>query len=244
MRRFIMIAAVISLSSFLISQGNQSFGGDKQKWKYLGNAGCKCHMSKGCFEGEEYKARLHSHTYKERLTTDADKKNPECLKCHATALDQKIKKGKSKDGNFIEDVACEACHGPGEGYVDVKKNYNKQGKDAFKKLLEKDPMTARKAQFDAGLLVAGINRYDTIKEQCMECHWEDANDKDKCPKALDEKTGQPKVMNFKEYFKKDDHRDHDRIDDVLAKMSDADKKKWKGYIEVDPLFKTKPSNAH
>ena len=51
-------------------------------------------------------------------------------------------------------------------------------------------------------------------------------------------------MDFKEYFKKDDHRDNDRIDDVLAKMSDDEKKKWKGYIEQDQLFKTKPSNAH
>jgi len=245
LRRFFMICIVISLASFVVFQSNQSFGAEKQMWKYVGNAGCKCHMSKGCFEGEEYKQRLHSHTFNERLKTDEEKSNPECLKCHATALDMKIKKGKSKLGNFIEDVACEACHGPGEGYEDVKKNYNKKGKDAFKELLEKDPMMARKVQFDAGLVVAGINKYKTIKEQCLECHWEDANDKNKCPKAgNDEKTGKPKVMDFKEYFKKDDHRDNDRIDDVLAKMSDDEKKKWKGYIEQDQLFKTKPSNAH
>lgn len=50
-------------------------------------------------------------------------------------------------------------------------------------------------------------------------------------------------MKFNEYFKKDDHRDYDAIDDILAKMSDAEKKKWEGYFEKDPLFKTKPSNA-
>ena len=177
LRRFFMKCVVISLTSFVIFQSNQSFGAEKQMWAYVGNAGCKCHMSKGCFEGEEYKERLHSHTFKERLKTDEEKSNPECLKCHATALDMKIKKDKSKLGNFIEDVACEACHGPGEGYEDVKKNYNKKGKDAFKELLEKDPMTARKVQYDAGLVVAGINKYKTIKEQCLECHWEDANDK-------------------------------------------------------------------
>ncbi len=242
-RRFFAIGVVISLSSFIILLSGQSYGAS-QKWKYMGNAGCKCHLSKGCFEGEEYKERLHSHTFAERLKTDEEKSNPECLKCHATALDMKIKKGKSKLGNFIEDVACEACHGPGEGYVDVKKNYEGKGKDAFKELLDKDPMMARKVQYDAGLVVAGINKYDTIREQCLECHWEDENDKNKCPKVgKDEKTGKPKVMNFKEYFKLDDHRDNDAIDDVLAKMSDSDKKKWKGYIEQDPLFKTRPSNA-
>jgi hypothetical protein len=240
LRNFVMAFAVISVSSLIIFQGNQSFGAEKQKYKYLGNAGCKCHLSKGCFEGEEYKERKHSHTFAERLTTDEDKKNPECLRCHATALDMKISKGKSKLGDFIEDVGCEACHGPGEAYVKVKKNYNNQGKDAFKKLLEEDPMMARKVQYDAGLYVAGINKYKTIKEQCLECHWEDANDKNKCPKADKDDKGKPIVMDFNKYFKLDDHRDHDAIDDVLPKV---DEKKWKGYIEQDPLFKTKPNNA-
>jgi len=116
LRRFIMVSAVVSLS-LIIFQSNQSFGA-KQKWKYMGNAGCKCHLSKGCFEGEEYKKMKNQHynTFK-RLETDEDKSNPECLKCHATALGMKIKKGKSKQGSkdFIENVGCEACHGPGEG---------------------------------------------------------------------------------------------------------------------------------
>ncbi len=50
-------------------------------------------------------------------------------------------------------------------------------------------------------------------------------------------------MDFKKYRRADDHRDHDAIDDVLGKMSAADKKKWKGYLEQDPWFKTKPPNA-
>ncbi len=242
LRNLIMAFVVISISSLIILQSNQSFGAAKQKYKYLGNAGCKCHLSKGCFEGEEYKERLHSHTFDERLKTDEEKKDPECLRCHATAYKMKIKKGKSKKGskNFIEDVACEACHGPGEAYVKVKKNYQKKGKDAFKKLLKEDPMMARKVQYDTGLYVAGINKYKTIREQCLECHWEDVNDKNKCPKADKDEKGKPIVMKFKKYFKLDDHRDHDGIDDVLPKV---DKKKWKGYLEQDPLFKTKPSNV-
>ncbi len=242
LRNLIMAFVVISILSLIILQSNQSFGAAKQKYRYLGNAGCKCHLSKGCFEGEEYKERLHSHTFDERLKTDEEKKDPECLRCHATAYKMKIKRGKSKKGskNFIEDVACESCHGAGEGYVKVKKNYQKKGKDAFKKLLKEDPMMARKVQYDAGEYVAGINKYKTIKEQCLECHWEDANDKNKCPKCDKDEKGKPIVMDFKKYFKLDDHRDHDAIDDVLPKV---DKKKWKGYLEQDPLFKTKPSNA-
>ncbi|MBI2560669.1 MAG: hypothetical protein HYW14_06020, partial [Planctomycetes bacterium] len=35
---------------------------------------------------------------------------------------------------------------------------------------------------------------------------------------------------------KDDHRDHDTIDDVIEKMSPADKAKWKDYLEKDSLL--------
>jgi hypothetical protein len=245
LRKLFMICLVISLASFVIFQSSQSFGASKQKWKYMGNAGCKCHLSKGCFEGTEYKKMKNQHynTFK-RLETDEDKSNPECLRCHATALGMKIKKGKSKQGSkdFIENVGCEACHGPGEGYIKVKKNYNGKGKDAFKKLLKEDPMMARKVQYDAGEYVAGINKYKTIKEQCLQCHWEEgAKDKDKCPKCEGKKNSNDKDRVFtKDYIKRDDHRDHDSIDDVLSK---ADKKKWKGYLEQDPYYKTKPPNA-
>ncbi|MBS1258727.1 MAG: hypothetical protein MAG551_01789 [Candidatus Scalindua arabica] len=241
LRRFIMVSVVLSLS-LIIFQSSQSFGA-KQKWKFMSNSGCKCHLSKGCFEGTEYKKMKNQHynTFR-RLETDEDKSNPECLKCHATALGMKIKRGKSKKGskNFIENVGCEACHGPGEGYIKVKKNYKKKGKDAFKKLLKEDPMMARKAQYDAGLLVAGINKYKTIKEQCLQCHWEDAKAKNKCPKCEGTKNSEGNDRIFtKDYIKRDDHRDHDAIDDVLPKV---DKKKWKGYIEQDPWYKTSPPN--
>ena len=242
LRRFIMVFAVLSLS-LIIFQSSQSFGA-KQKWKFMSNSGCKCHLSKGCFEGTEYKKMKNQHynTFN-RLETDEDKSNPECLKCHATALGMKIKKGKSKQGSkdFIENVGCEACHGAGEGYIKVKKNYNGKGKDAFKGLLKDDPMMARKAQYDAGLLVAGINKYKTIKEQCLQCHWEDAGAKNKCPKCEGTKNSEGKERLFtQDYIRRDDHRDHDAIDDVLPK---ADKKKWKGYLEQDPWYKKKPPNA-
>jgi hypothetical protein len=103
-------------------------------------------------------------------------------------------------------------------------------------------MMARKVQYDAGEYVAGINKYKTVKEQCLKCHWEEgAKDKDKCPKSEGKKNSEDKDRVFtKDYIKRDDHRDHDAIDDVLPKV---DKKKWKGYIELDPYYKTKPPNA-
>ena len=69
-------------------------------------------------------------------------------------------------------MQCEACHGAGSEYKKLKENYEGKGKDAFKELLKKDPLTARKVQYDAGLIVAGINSPATVKEQCIKCHWE------------------------------------------------------------------------
>lgn len=227
-RGWIVAGGIAIIGSLTFSQANWARAEEPQKYKYVGNAGCKCHLSKGCFEGDEYKEVLHSHTFKERLTTEEDKKNPECLKCHATAYGKKIKDNKP----YLEDVACEACHGPGEKYEEVKKNYKGKGKDAFNELLKKDPMLARKEQFDAGLITAGLyGPYKTIKEQCLVCHWEDAKAKDKCPKAKPDS-----AFDFKKAFEKDDHRDHDEIDDVIAKMSGADKGKWKDYLEKDQVL--------
>ncbi|MGR3310314.1 MAG: multiheme c-type cytochrome [Candidatus Brocadiales bacterium] len=223
-RRWTVIGGLIIIGCLIFSQAIWAAG--KQKYKFMGNSGCKCHLSKGCFEGDIYKEKLHSHTFDERLKTDEEKKDPECLRCHASAYGMRIKGNKP----YLEDVACEACHGPGEKYIEVKKNYKGRGKKAFNKLLKKDPMMARKVQFDAGMYTAGINGpYKNVKEQCLECHWEDKNAKNKCPKS-------DKVMDYKKAFKEDDHRDHDPIDDVLAKMSSSDKSKWKGYLEKDKIL--------
>src|SRR3990167_7196372 len=124
----------------------------------------------------EYKERLHSNTWEKRLKGTPDAENPDCLKCHATALGEKIAEVGKK---YIPNVACEACHGAGSEQKKLKENYEGKGKDAFKELLKKDPFTARKVQYDAGLIVAGINGYATVKEQCLIGHWERKDDKNK-----------------------------------------------------------------
>lgn len=224
---------ILLFSAGIVFSQKITFAKEKT-YGYIGNSGCKCHMSKGTIEGDEYKKVKydekvgHFNTFS-RLTTDEDKKNPECLGCHATGYGENIKKDKSAYGDFVENVGCEACHGPGEGYVKVKMNYKGKGKDAFNELLKSDPIEARKAQFEAGQRVAGINEPKTIKEQCLKCHWEDAGAKHKCPKT-------DKMFKFNEYFKIDDHRDEDAIDGVIAKMSDADKQKYQGLIPRDEIL--------
>ena len=91
-------------------------------------------MGKGCFEGEEYKERLHSNTWEKRLKGTPDAENPDCLKCHATAYGEKIEGAGLK---YLPNVQCEACHGAGSEYKKLKENFEGKGKDAFKALLKK-----------------------------------------------------------------------------------------------------------
>src|SRR3990172_8698225 len=146
---YLLGGIVFSVCSFSLSLSGLTFGAE-----YTGNSGCKCHMGKGCYEGEEYKERLHSNTWEKRLKGTPDAENPDCLKCHATAYGEKIAEVGKK---YLPNVQCEACHGAGSEYNKVKNNYEGKGKDAFKELLKKDPFMARKVQYDAGLIVAGIN---------------------------------------------------------------------------------------
>src|SRR3972149_4427872 len=118
-------SVVISVCSLTFSLYNISVGAD-----YVGNSGCKCHMGKGCFEGEEYKERLHSNTWEKRLKGTPDAENPDCLKCHATAYGEKIAEVGKK---YLPNVQCEACHGAGSEQKKLKENYEGKGKDAFKK---------------------------------------------------------------------------------------------------------------
>lgn len=221
MMSYLLGGIVVSVYSLGFSTSNISIGAE-----YTGNSGCKCHMGKGCFEGEEYKERLHSNTWEKRLKGTPDAENPDCLKCHATAYGEKIAEAGKK---YLPNVQCEACHGAGSEYKKVKDNYEGKGKDAFKELLKNDPFTARKVQYDAGLIVAGINGLATVKEQCLKCHWESKDDKNKCPKT-------DKVMDYKDAFKKDDHRDEDEIDVAIKKLSPEEKKKWAAILPKDEIL--------
>ncbi len=127
------------------------------KLKYMGALTCKmCHNLKST--GEQYNvwaASKHAMAYKE-LASEKSKevakakgiedaqKSDKCLKCHiagfgATAAE----KGAKYD--MTEGVGCEACHGPGEKYKDMK--------------IMKDPKLAA----ENGLITAG-------EKECKACH--------------------------------------------------------------------------
>jgi hypothetical protein len=96
-----------------------------QSAQYVGAEKCKmCHMSKA--KGDAYgvwKASKHAQAFA-TLATDAAKaagkkagvddpqKSPKCLKCHITAA--------AAPAVATEGIGCEACHGAGSLYKDMK----------------------------------------------------------------------------------------------------------------------------
>ncbi|MCP4363835.1 MAG: hypothetical protein GY800_00820, partial [Planctomycetes bacterium] len=87
---FLLTALV---GTFLVLAVASTVEAAKQKYKYTGNKGCKCHLSPGVWEGDEWKQIGHSKAFK-RLETDEEKKDPNCLKCHATGYGGKFKNPK------------------------------------------------------------------------------------------------------------------------------------------------------
>jgi hypothetical protein len=103
-----------------------------QSAQYVGAEKCKmCHMSKA--KGDAYgvwKASKHAQAFA-TLATEAAKaagkkagvddpqKSPKCLKCHVTAAEAAAT-AKAATFAATEGVGCEACHGPGSLYKDMK----------------------------------------------------------------------------------------------------------------------------
>ncbi len=84
---------------------------------YVGVKKCKmCHKGKKRGEVyEKWEKGPHAKAF-ESIKAKGEEKNPECLKCHATAFEMGgYKVGDSSAANF-EGVQCETCHGPGSDY--------------------------------------------------------------------------------------------------------------------------------
>ena len=114
------------------AKGDTAKAAAPAKLKYMGSLTCKmCHNLKST--GEQYNiwtASKHAMAYKDLAGDKAKEvakakgiedaqKSDKCLKCHiigfgATA----VEKGPKYD--IAEGVGCEACHGPGEKYKDMK----------------------------------------------------------------------------------------------------------------------------
>jgi nitrate/TMAO reductase-like tetraheme cytochrome c subunit len=134
--------------------------------KYVGVKKCKtCHK-------EQYKIWLNlSHAKALSVLSAEEQKNPECLGCHTTGY------GKPAASTAkLENVQCEACHGPGSLY--------KSAKIMSKSKYKKDPEASRAKSIAAGLILP-------TEEACVKCH----NDKSPSFKGFDFKAAFEKIKH-------------------------------------------------
>ncbi|GIX47624.1 MAG: hypothetical protein KatS3mg131_1835 [Candidatus Tectimicrobiota bacterium] len=160
---------------------------DAGKFRYVGIEGCNCHLLE--LEGRKWKEEERGHHKAMQRLKGAERQNPKCLQCHATAYGLPIK----DDKPYLENVQCEACHGPGERYR----------RRRLKNLYNRDPEQARVLSMQQGLVVPGVNL--DVKDVCLRCHWESRTAPKKCPRS-------DKVFDFVKYYKLITHADDDAVD--------------------------------
>lgn len=157
---------------------------DAGQYAYVGIDGCNCHVLEP--EGQKWKEEKRGHHKALQRLKDAERQDPSCLQCHTTAYGLRIRGGLP----YLENVQCEACHGPGEAYR----------KRRLKNLYSRDPERARVLSMEQGLVVPGVNI--DVKEVCLRCHWESRDAPQVCPKS-------DKVFEFAKYYKLITHaREH------------------------------------
>ena len=121
---------------------------EKPAHEYVGANKCKmCHKA----QFDSWSETGHAKAF-DKLS-DEEKAKPECVGCHIT--------GTMADGTVINNVECEACHGPGADY--------KSPKIMSKKKWAEDPEGYKKMAMDAGLI------YPT-EENCKKCHKAEGNE--------------------------------------------------------------------
>ena len=163
-----VLSVVISLcivAALVLIAGN----GFAAEHKYVGVAKCKaCHLA-------EFKAcEATKHAKAMASLKENEKKDAKCLACHTTG------QGKgAAEGAQLENVQCEACHGPGSDY----KNPAIMNKAKWKA----NPDAQRKLAQDAGLITT------PAKELCESCH----NKKSPTFKGFDYAKDLPKVKHKK-----------------------------------------------
>lgn len=136
----ILVFALLALAAIMVTA-------EDAKHEYVGEKKCKmCH--KDVYTAWE--ASDHATTFAD--LSDEEKAKPECVTCHIT--------GEMADGTVIENVSCEACHGPGSDY--------KSAKIMSKKKWAAEPEKYKQMAIDAGLV------YPT-EENCVRCHKKEGN---------------------------------------------------------------------
>ncbi len=118
----------------------------ESKYDYIGVKLCSmCHKKDGTAPTWEKTPHANAWANVDTLKL-ADEKKEECKSCHAT--------GVTKKGDFLPNVQCEACHGPGSEYKSKK------------------VMEDRELAIKNGLWIPD-------EETCLMCH-----DKSKAPKEF------------------------------------------------------------
>jgi len=161
--RFYLFVICSALGLLLFLGIGSSFAAEA---KYVGVKKCKtCHK-------EQYKIWLNlSHAKALSVLSAEEQKNPECLGCHTTGY------GKPASSTAkLENVQCEACHGPGSLY----KSARLKSKSKYKK----DPEAFRAKVMAAGLILP-------TEEVCLKCH----NEKSPSFKGFDFKTAFEKIKH-------------------------------------------------
>ncbi len=144
-----LLLAVLALAVAGVFAAEEKAKADKEeaKFEYVGAKKCKiCHKE----VYESWSKTSHATNFS-KLSAEEQKKD-ECARCHITGTDAK--------GVLIENVECEACHGPGSAY--------KSPKIMSKKAWPAEPEKYKQMAIDAGLI------YPTA-ETCTRCHQKEGN---------------------------------------------------------------------
>ena len=81
--------------------------------EYTGSRSCKaCHE----YEYEKWSTKPHAHAY-ETLKRVGSEVDPECVGCHVVGLKYESGFVSEQETADLEDVGCEACHGPGSEHI-------------------------------------------------------------------------------------------------------------------------------
>lgn len=153
MRRFFIILTALAVMAFLFAgavyseEAAKTDEAKKVDHAYVGAKKCKaCHKGQHAAWSETAHAKAFS------LLSAEEQKKPECVKCHST--------GTTAKGVFLENIECEACHGPGKDY--------KSAKIMNKKKWKADPEAHMKMALEAGLIIPD-------EKVCVRCHTKEGN---------------------------------------------------------------------
>jgi hypothetical protein len=145
-RKSVILITILGLAALFTGI---ALAGEEAKHEYVGAKKCKmCHKKDGIYPAWE--ATGHAKAWDQ--LSDEDKKNKDCIGCHSSGVD--------KDGNILEGVQCEACHGPGSDYK------------------KKSVMEDREKAIAAGLLIPD-------EKTCLGCHNDKIPEKFRAKEAFD-----------------------------------------------------------